>query len=65
MVLMLIWFGITFGMAGIAWRVMVLLPDEKEGKILRVLLRQRGRLAGGLHPGPLPGIRLRHRGDPG
>jgi hypothetical protein len=29
-ILMLLWFfGITFGMVGIAWRVMVLLPGEK------------------------------------
>ena len=29
--IMLLWFfGITFGMVGIAWRVMVLLPDEKD-----------------------------------
>jgi hypothetical protein len=28
---MLLWFfGVTFGMVGIAWRVMVLLPDEKD-----------------------------------
>ena len=27
--LAVIFFGITFGMVGIAWRVMVLLPDEK------------------------------------
>ena len=29
LVMLLIFFGITFGMVGIAWRVMVLLPDEK------------------------------------
>ena len=29
-VMMLAFFGITFGMVGIAWRVMVLLPDEKD-----------------------------------
>ena len=29
--IMLLWFfGVTFGMVGIAWRVMVLLPDEKD-----------------------------------
>ena len=27
--LAIIFFGITFGMVGIGWRVMVLLPDEK------------------------------------
>ena len=27
--MLLFFFGITFGMVGIAWRVMVLLPDEK------------------------------------
>lgn len=30
LVLALVFFGITFGMVGIAWRVMVLLPDEPE-----------------------------------
>ena len=29
LLMMLIFFGITFGMVGIAWRVMVLLPEEK------------------------------------
>ena len=29
--ILLLWlFGITFGMVGIVWRVMVLLPDEKD-----------------------------------
>lgn len=27
--LAVVMFGVTFGMVGIAWRVMVLLPDEK------------------------------------
>lgn len=30
LVMLLGFFGITFGMVGIAWRVMVLLPDEKD-----------------------------------
>lgn len=30
MVMLLGFFGITFGMVGIAWRVMVLLPDEPD-----------------------------------
>lgn len=29
-ILAVVMFGITFGMVGIGWRVMVLLPDEKE-----------------------------------
>lgn len=29
LVMLLFFFGITFGMVGIAWRVMVLLPDEE------------------------------------
>ena len=29
LVMLLFFFGITFGMVGITWRVMVLLPDEK------------------------------------
>ncbi|MEM9062574.1 MAG: hypothetical protein AAGD13_19110 [Pseudomonadota bacterium] len=29
-VMMLVFFGITFGMVGLAWRVMVLLPDETD-----------------------------------
>ena len=28
--MLVFFFGITFGMVGIAWRVMVLLPDEDE-----------------------------------
>lgn len=30
LVMMLVFFGITFGMVGIAWRIMVLLPEEPE-----------------------------------
>lgn len=30
LILLLWFFGMTFGMVGIAWRVMVLLPDEKD-----------------------------------
>ncbi len=30
LVMLLGFFGITFGMVGIAWRVMVLLPDEPD-----------------------------------
>lgn len=30
LVMLLVFFGTTFGMVGIAWRVMVLLPDEKD-----------------------------------
>ena len=30
LILLLWFFGVTFGMAGLAWRVMVLLPDEKD-----------------------------------
>lgn len=30
LVMLLGFFGATFGMVGIAWRVMVLLPDEKD-----------------------------------
>ena len=30
LVMMLVFFGIRFGMVGIAWRLMVLLPDEPE-----------------------------------
>ena len=30
LLMMLAFFGITFGMVGIAWRVMFLLPDEED-----------------------------------
>ena len=30
MVMLLMFFGATFGMVGVAWRVMVLLPDERD-----------------------------------
>ena len=30
MLMLLMFFGLTFGMVGIAWRVMVLLPDERD-----------------------------------